>query len=141
MELSEAKRVLNDWNKAEEWTIKDPDYRHKDVYIERKEAIETVLQALDELQKENEGLRKLSDHYQNLINYKYIQKENIEKKIDEQTERIDKLLDEMIDKSIGGINVSGLNKKEREQVIAKRNGLLVQKATLQQVKDELLKGE
>ena len=46
MELKEAIRVLNDWNKAEEWAIKDTDYRHKDVYIERKEAIETVLQVL-----------------------------------------------------------------------------------------------
>lgn len=51
MELSEAIRVLNDWNKAEEWTIKDPDYRHKDVYIERKEAIETVLRELESARK------------------------------------------------------------------------------------------
>lgn len=45
------------------------------------EAIDTVLQALEELQKENEGLRKLSDHYQNLINYKYIQKDKIKEEI------------------------------------------------------------
>ena len=54
---------------------------------------------------------------------------------------IEKLLDEMVDKSIGMINVSYLNKKEREEVLNKRNCLLVQKATLIQVKEDLLKEE
>ena len=45
-------------------------------------AIDTVLQALEDFQEENEGLRKLSDHYQNLINYKYIQKDKIKEKIE-----------------------------------------------------------
>ena len=52
-----------------------------------------------------------------------------------------KLLDEMVDKSIGMINVSYLNKKEREEVLNKRNCLLVQKATLIQAKEDLLKEE
>lgn len=47
----------------------------------------------------------------------------------------------MIDKSIGCINVSCLSKKEKEEVINKRNCLLVQKATLKQMGEELLKGE
>lgn len=68
-------------------------------------------------------------------------KDKIKKKIEEQTKRIDKLLEDMIDKSTGCINVSYLNKKEKEEVINKRNCLLVQKATLQQMGEELLKGE
>lgn len=70
-----------------------------------------------------------------------ISKDKIKERIEEQTKRIDKLLEDMIDKSTGCINVSYLSKKEKEEVIAKRNSLIVQKATLQQVKEELLKGE
>lgn len=71
----------------------------------------------------------------------YIHKDKIKENIEEQIKRIDKLLEDMIDKSIGCINVSYLSKKEKEEAIAKRNSLIVQKATLQQVLEELLKGE
>lgn len=156
MELSEAKRVLNEWNRIETITIKDPDILDKKAYIERKEAIDTVLQALEELQKENEGIKARVDKYlqggsetlrlehEETLKYyheNYISKDKIKEKIEEQTKRIDKLLEDMIDKSTGCINVSYLSKKEKEEIIAKRNSLLVQRATLQQVKEELLKGE
>lgn len=143
MKIQEALKKISNFLKVKEiaFFVLEKDSINVELEKSEVEAIRILMTKFEQLQKENAELRKLADHYQNLINYKYIQKENIEKKIDEQTERIDKLLDEMIDKSIGGINVSGLNKKEREQVIAKRNGLLVQKATLQQVKEELLKGE
>ncbi|MBQ8298641.1 MAG: hypothetical protein IJX99_02045 [Clostridia bacterium] len=94
-------------------------FKDANEHIQLKEAISIVLQALENS----------------------ISKDNIKEKIEEQTKRIDKLLEDVVDKSIGCINVSYLSKKEKEEVINKRNCLLVQKATLQQVKEELLKGE
>lgn len=65
----------------------------------------------------------------------------IREKIDSRILTIEKLLDEMIDKSIGCINTSLLSKKEKEEIIAKRNCLIVQKATLEDIKIDLLKEE
>jgi hypothetical protein len=136
MELEEAKKIL----------MGLPEYQ--DLVSKEFEAIDTVLQALETLQEENEKYRSGElltanqvKSFEETTKKYYIHKDKIKEKLEEQIKRIDKLLDEMIDKSIGAINVSGLNKKEREQVIAKRNGLLVQKVTLQQVLEELLKGE
>lgn len=70
-----------------------------------------------------------------------ISKDKIREKIDSRISTVEKLLDEMIDKSIGCINVSCLSKKEKEEVIAKRNCLTVQKATLIDMKNDLLKEE
>lgn len=70
-----------------------------------------------------------------------ISKDKIQTYIKERLDSINKLLEDMIDKSTGCINVSCLTKREKEEVINKCNCLLVQKATLQQVKEELLKGE
>ncbi len=58
------------------------------------EAVATILKALEELQKENEGLKKLADHYQNLINYKYIQKDKIKEKIESLEEQEKAVLSE-----------------------------------------------
>lgn len=60
--------------------------------------------------------------------------------ISEQIKRINKLLDDMIDKNTGCINTSFLNKK-KEELINKRNCLLVQRATLQQFNEDILKVE
>lgn len=56
-----------------------------------------------------------------------ITEEEIEKYLETRIKSVDKCLDNMIDKSIGAINVSGLTKKEKEQVINQRNCLLIQK--------------
>ncbi len=93
-------------------------------------AIETVLQALEEYQKQMDL---------DYVDENYISKDKIKEKIEEQTKIIDKSLEDMIDKSTGCINVSYLSKKEKEEVINKRNCLLVQRATLQQMSEELLK--
>lgn len=118
-----------------------------------KEAIETVLKILDMPEEEvvfYGGGRSAGKTLKRTYEYGLIVgtkrervywEDKIKEKIEEQTKRIDELLDGMIDKSIGCINVSYLSKKEKEEVIAKRNSLVVQKATLQQVKEELLKGE
>ena len=118
-------------------------------------ALDTVLQALEELEKENGKLTMARKWFiehtvgqiatpemlRKILADEYIHKDKIKENIEEQIKRIDKLLEDMIDKSIGCINVSYLSKKEKEDVIAKRNSLTVQKATLQQVLEELLKGE
>ena len=124
--------------------------------LTNQEAIKTVLQALEELQEENEGIKARVDKYiqggnetlrlehEETLKYyheNYIEKDKIKEKIEEQTKRIDKLLEDMIDKSTGCINVSYLSKKEKEEVIAKRNSLVVQKATLKQFEEDVLKGE
>lgn len=67
-----------------------------------------------------------------------ISKDTIKEYVGKKTKFIDKLLDEMIDKSTGTINLSYLSVKEQEELINKRNCLLVQKATLQQILEELL---
>lgn len=69
-----------------------------------------------------------------------IKKPDLDSYITNRISSIDKLLDDMIDKSIGCINVTGLTKKEKEEVITKRNSLLVQKATIMQLKEDLLPG-
>lgn len=99
---------------------------------------------LEHLQKENEELKNIdltTVYLKGVADEKERWRNKIREKIDNQIEKIEKLLDEMTDKSIGAINVSYLNKKEREEVINKRNCLLVQKATLIQVKEYLLKEE
>lgn len=70
-----------------------------------------------------------------------ISKDKIREKIDNRISTIENLLDEMVDKSIGCINVSYLSKKEKEKIILKRNCLTVQKATLIDIKKDLLKEE
>ena len=111
--------------------------------MELKEAIERLEKYLSDIKKM--GFRKLPNDeaidtvLQALDNS--ITKDKIKEKIEEQTKRIDKLLEDVVDKSTGCINVSYLSKKEKEEIINKRNCLLVQKATLQQMGEELLKGE
>ena len=108
------------------------------------EDIETVLQHIEHLEKENEELKNIdltTVYIKGVCDEKERWRNKIREKIDNQIKKIEKLLDEMTDKSIGAINVSYLNKKEREEVINKRNCLLVQKATLIQVKEYLLKEE
>lgn len=130
MKLEEAIKIIKDID-----TLDD---------IELQEAYETVLHELEHLQKENEELKDIdltTVHIKGVCDEKDRWRNKIKEKIDNQVERIEKLLDEMVDKSIGMINVSYLNKKEREEVLNKRNCLLVQKATLIQAKEDLLKEE
>ena len=130
MQLEEAIKIIKDID-----TLDD---------IELQEAYETVLHELEHLQKENEELKDIdltTVHIKGVCDEKDRWRNKIKEKIDNQVERIEKLLDEMVDKSIGMINVSYLNKKEREEVLNKRNCLLVQKATLIQAKEDLLKEE
>ena len=130
MKLEEAIKIIKDID-----TLDD---------IELQEAYETVLHELEHLQKENEELKDIdltTVHIKGVCDEKDRWRNKIKEKIDNQVERIEKLLNEMVDKSIGMINVSYLNKKEREEVLNKRNCLLVQKATLIQAKEDLLKEE
>lgn len=124
------------------------------------ESICIVLQALEETKKQKDQLMELyHQRVQEIIDLKqdmedidltvpYIQgredekamwRNKIKEKIEEQTKRIDKLLEDMVDKSTGCINISYLSKKEKEEVINKRNCLLVQKATLKQFEEDILK--
>lgn len=129
------------------------DFKWRDVaWGKMDEAIDTVLQVLEELQEENKKYisgelmtRNQVKSFEETTKKYYIQKDKIKEKIEEQTERVNKVLEELlkdkVDKSTGCIILSYLSKKEREEIINKRNCLLVQRATLQQVKEELLKGE
>lgn len=138
MELKEAIEILKnlqDWYKEGNMSTT--------IESSELEALCVVLQTLEESRKENEELKAKQVMQEFKIDWcekNTISKDKIKEKIEKQTKRIDELLDGMIDKSIGCINVSYLSKKEKEEVIAKRNSLMVQKATLQQVLEELLKG-
>ena len=87
MELKGAKKVLHDWNKAEEVTIRDPkSIEFRESYIERKEAIETIIQELDRLQKENEELKNIdltTVHIKGVCDEKERWRNKIRKKIEE----------------------------------------------------------
>lgn len=112
-----------------------------------------LLVKIQELQKENEEFRKLEkDHNYSVpvirenskLRYELahsVSCDKIRENIDNRISIVEKMLDEMIDKSIGCINVSLLNKKEKEEVINKRNCLIVQKATLEDIKKDLLEEE
>lgn len=135
MKLEEAKERVN--KIKENWH----DLLHeKYCYFEDDvEAIETVLQELEHLQKENEELKEI-DLTTVYIKGVYDEKDRWREKIDNRISIVENLLDEMVDKNIGCINTSYLSKKEKEEVMNKRNCLLVQKATLEDIKN-LLKEE
>lgn len=147
LELKKAKEIASKCVKAMKLAVEflEKDSINVDFKKTEIEAFEILIHNFEQLAEENEELKIERDGYRTQVNSAFdngfIHKYKINEKIEEQIKRIDKLLDEMIDKSIGGINVTYLSKKEREEVITKRNSLIVQKATLQQVKEELLKGE
>ena len=135
MNISEAKDQLESL-KIDRKSFLENDAEHDEMFLKDIEAIETVLQALEDKDLDEANIRADA-----MLDMDKIWRNKMKEKIEKQIQRIDKLLEDMIDKSIGCINVSYLSKKEKEEVIAKRNSLIVQKATLQQVLEELLKGE
>ena len=156
MELEQALKILKKLSKDINELLNFVGVESTVFKIKKTEAksINTVLQALEDLQKENEGIKARIDKYiqggnetlrlehEETLKYyheNYIEKDKIKEKVKEQTKIIDKLLEDMIDKNTGCINVSYLSKKEKEEVINKRNCLLVQKATLQQFEKDILK--
>lgn len=147
LELKKAKEIASKCVKAMKLAVEflEKDSINVDLKKTEIEAFEILIHNFEQLAEENEELKIERDGYRTQVNSAFdngfIHKNKINEKIEEQIKRIDKLLDEMIDKSIGGINVTYLSKKEREEVITKRNSLIVQKATLQQVKEKLLTGE
>ena len=130
MKLEEAIKIIKDIDTSDDYELQ--------------EAYNTVFQELERLQKENEKLKEIdltTVHIKGVCDEKERWRNKIREKIDNRISIVEKLLDEMIDKSIGCINVSLLSKKEKEEVIAKRNCLIVQKATLEDIKKDLLKEE
>lgn len=86
-----------------------------------------------------------ADNYEqnNIIN-SYIEREQkLIEKLEEKNRNINKLLDEMmtdVGKGIKIINVTGLTRKEKEEVVNKRNCLLVQEYCYEEIL-KILKGE
>lgn len=74
--------------------------------------------------------------------------EELESWLNKRIESVDKTYEREVgkyyDESIGSLNLSALNKKEKESLINTRNCLLVQKAVYNEVLDKIkndLKGE
>lgn len=70
-------------------------------------------------------------------------KQKLIEKLEKKIKNIDKLLDEMITDMGDGIkiiNLTGLTRKEKEEVVNKRNCLLVQKYSYKEIL-KILKGE
>lgn len=86
-----------------------------------------------------------ADNYEqnNIIN-SYIEREQkLIEKLEEKNRNINKLLDEMMTdmgKGIKIINVTGLTRKEKEEVVNKRDCLLVQEYCYEEIL-KILKGE
>lgn len=147
MELEQALKILN-FSQQQMRLGNLPDYS-QNVY----KSVATLLKELERCKQENTMLENTKNNCPHLNTsgvscgakfcnlQDYINKDIIKTKIYNQVQVIDNLLEEMVDKSTGCINTSYLSKKEKEQVINKRNCLLVQKATLIDMKKDLLKEE
>ena len=110
-------------------------------------AIENILAELKRLQEENELQRKqLNDaftkgfiHKDEIkdIQTKANKYDRLLEKIKDRIESIKKCYEKEInkyyDESIGTLNISCLNKKEKQELLNKRNCLIVQKATFKEV--------
>lgn len=147
LELKKAKKIVSECVKAMKLAVEflEKDSINVDLKECEIEAFEILIHSFEQLEKENEELKIERDGYRTQVNSAFdkgfIHKEKMREQIEDQIKRINKFLEDMVDKSTGGINVTYLSKKEKEEVIVKRNSLVVQKATLQQVKEEFLKGE
>ena len=145
-ELHAMQNLLDEKNEEIDRLHKENDLARKALIANSYEADErnNLLVKIQELQKENEKLKEIdltTVHIKGVCDEKERWRNKIREKIDNRISIVEKMLDEMIDKSIGCINVSLLNKKEKEEVINKRNCLTVQKATLEDIKKDLLKEE
>lgn len=95
--------------------------------------VENILYPLDINQ-----FQKLSEYIIQLET----QKQEVIEKLEERIQSVEKCYNEMLS-DVGGIkiiNVSGLSRKEKEEVVNKRNCLLVQKHCYEEIL-EILKGE
>lgn len=97
-ELEEAKKVLNMWNKAEEIVINDEKEFDKKPYIQRKQAIETALNYIDNsISKEaiKEKIKELKNNrktkYDDYMGYKFESRE--QQDIDKQINILQELLE------------------------------------------------
>lgn len=68
-ELEEAKKVLNMWNKAEEIVINEDTSYDKKIYIQRKRAIETVLNYIDNSISKKEIEEKIEELNKDIEDY------------------------------------------------------------------------
>lgn len=59
--------------------------------------------------------------------------EDLKQKLESRLESVNKALDDMVDKDIGMINVTGLSRKEKNEIINKRNCLLVQRHCYEEI--------
>lgn len=161
MELEKAKKIILSYIDRYEYVNKSVRYDengYKATLEKHIEAFNTVIgdlhalqnlvdeknDEIDRLQKENEELKNIdltTVYLKGVSDEKERWRNKIREKIDNRISTIENLLDEMVDKSIGCINVSYLSKKEKEKVILKRNCLTVQKVTLIDIKKDLLKEE
>lgn len=88
-------------------------------------------------------LNVLNDRKDQKIRQLESDKQKLIEKLEEKNRNINKLLDEMMTdmgKGIKIINVTGLTRKEKEEVVNKRNCLLVQEYCYEEIL-KILKGE
>lgn len=88
---------------------------------------------LNNIEKELKELQCIANKYDRLV-------EKIKERIKSVEKCYNKLIKPYFDRSINMINTSYMSKKEKEEFINKRNCLLVQKATFEEIL-ELMKEE
>ena len=69
MTKEQAIEIINEWNKCEELVIRENTDYDKTIYIQRKEAIETVLNMLKEKDEEIEKKDRVINEIQTLVTY------------------------------------------------------------------------
>lgn len=114
--------------------------------MQSKEEIEDIKDSLRLLHKilwnEHREGRYTIQRILEYINQLETDKQKLIEKLEEKIKNIDKLLDEMMTDMGDGIkiiNITGLTRKEKEEVVNKRNCLLVQKYCYEEIL-KILKG-
>lgn len=107
----------------------------KGMWLKEIDVIDSVFKYIEQLEADNYEANKRIDEY-------IEERQKLIEKLEERIKSIDKCYEEMLT-DVGGIeiiNITGLSKKEKEEVVNKRNCLIVQKTSFKEIL-EILKGE
>lgn len=145
----DIKDILKELDKI---TLKELDEAIKNV-----DKGERIMQSKEEIEKDIKLLKNISESFTysmwsedtealrrilNYIDHLETEKQKVIEKLEEIIQSVEKCYNEMLS-DVGGIkiiNVSGLSRKEKEEVVNKRNCLLVQKHCYEEIL-EILKGK
>lgn len=132
-------QIVDRVSMIDQWKVSGDSYTQGEL-----DAIGQLLELYYGIKKELEQEKEKNKEYEKQLDLDYVDKNYIHKdKIKEKMEQTKKVYDEemkpyMLDTGNGEkvLNVTGLNKKEKEELINKRNCLLVQIKTYEMLLEE-----